>query len=187
MPRVHHVKKARKDNPVAKRGESYYWWKFRYGGKHYSLTRPKASQLTQSPYLAIIYDASDEWGNVNDPTCIDVSDLPDSRDAIVEDLQSAASGAEGVKALLEELPDMYEESASNMEEYFPTHEKIDDLRNCASECESTIEQLDEMIDQCNAAADEIQAFELDDDLEDNVQGALDSISWDDPNLDFHEV
>ena len=38
MPRVHHVKSARKDNPVAKKGESYYWWKFRYGGKRYSKT-----------------------------------------------------------------------------------------------------------------------------------------------------
>ncbi len=51
MPRVTHVKKARKDNPVCKAGESYYWWKFRYGGKRYSLTRPRPSQLTQSAYF----------------------------------------------------------------------------------------------------------------------------------------
>ena len=54
MPRVHHVKSARKDNPVAKKGESYYWWKFRYGGKRYSKTPPKPSQLTQSPYFSSI-------------------------------------------------------------------------------------------------------------------------------------
>lgn len=31
MARLHFVKSARKDNPSAevKKGESYYWWKFR--------------------------------------------------------------------------------------------------------------------------------------------------------------
>ena len=43
MPRVNYVKKARKNNPAVKRGESYFWWKFRYGGKQYSKTRPRQS------------------------------------------------------------------------------------------------------------------------------------------------
>jgi hypothetical protein len=60
MPRVTHVKKARKDNPVCKKGEPYYWWKFRYGGKHYSLTYPRPSQLTQSEFLSQIYDLGEE-------------------------------------------------------------------------------------------------------------------------------
>ena len=60
MPRVTHVKKAQKDNSVCKAGESYYWWKFRYGGKHYSLTYPKRSQLTQSDFLSQMYDIEDE-------------------------------------------------------------------------------------------------------------------------------
>lgn len=33
MPHVTFVKKARKDNPVAKKGESYYWWAFMVGGR----------------------------------------------------------------------------------------------------------------------------------------------------------
>jgi len=60
MPRVNFVQKARKDNPVAKAGESYYWWKFRYGGKHYSLTRPRESQLTQSEFLGAMYSLLEE-------------------------------------------------------------------------------------------------------------------------------
>lgn len=59
MARANFVKKARKDNPVCKKGESYYWWKFRYGGKHYSLTQPKTSQLTQSEFLSQIYDVDE--------------------------------------------------------------------------------------------------------------------------------
>jgi len=30
MARAHFVKKARKDNPVALKGESYWWWELRF-------------------------------------------------------------------------------------------------------------------------------------------------------------
>lgn len=59
MPRVHFVKKARKDNPACKAGESYYWWKFRFGGTHYSKEAPKASQLTQSDFLSRAYELNE--------------------------------------------------------------------------------------------------------------------------------
>lgn len=50
--RVHHVKKARKSNKNLgiKKGQEYWWWKFRYGGKHISHTKPafeRAEQLTE--------------------------------------------------------------------------------------------------------------------------------------------
>ena len=47
MPRVHHVKKARKDNSAVKAGQPYYWWKFRYGGVRKSASYPRQSQLCQ--------------------------------------------------------------------------------------------------------------------------------------------
>jgi len=50
MPRVHFVKHARKDNDLVKKGESYYWWKFRFTGKCMSKTPPRKSQLTESEY-----------------------------------------------------------------------------------------------------------------------------------------
>jgi len=59
MAKVNFIKSARKDNPVAKVGESYYWWQFRFGGKHYSKTPPKPSQLTQSEFLIFVYDMQD--------------------------------------------------------------------------------------------------------------------------------
>lgn len=59
MPRVHFVKKARKDNPAVNAGESYWWWKFRFAGKRYSKTRPRRSQLTQSSFLSTLYDLED--------------------------------------------------------------------------------------------------------------------------------
>ena len=40
MPRVNFVKKARKDNPVVSKGESYYWWKYYFVPKMYSKSKP---------------------------------------------------------------------------------------------------------------------------------------------------
>jgi hypothetical protein len=56
MPKVNHVKCARKDNPEhdIKAGESYYWWSMMQGSrgvKHYSKTYPKRSQLTNSDFF----------------------------------------------------------------------------------------------------------------------------------------
>ena len=59
MPRVHYVKKSRKDNPAVKKGESYYHWKFAYSPKRYSKTRPRPSQLTQSYKLSRYYEAQE--------------------------------------------------------------------------------------------------------------------------------
>lgn len=71
MARATFVKKARKDIPGTdiKAGESYYWWKFRFGGKHYSKTPPRRSQLTQSDFLGQLYAIEDEiQGLVADDT-----------------------------------------------------------------------------------------------------------------------
>lgn len=69
MARAHFVKKARKDGPEGsgvKKGDSYYWWAFMQGGrggpKHYSKTRPRPSQLTQSEFLGTFGDIEDEIG-----------------------------------------------------------------------------------------------------------------------------
>lgn len=57
MAKVTHVKKARKSRRKygVRRGHPYFWWKLRRKGSlngvtHYSLTPPKQSQLTLSPY-----------------------------------------------------------------------------------------------------------------------------------------
>ena len=51
MGNIHFVKRARKDNSVAKKGESYYWWCFKYSKeKHYSKEYPSTEQLIESAY-----------------------------------------------------------------------------------------------------------------------------------------
>jgi hypothetical protein len=104
MPRVHFVKKARKDNPVAKKGESYYWWKFRYGGKRYSTEPPKASQLTQSAYYASLYDLQDE---IADYDCAAYEDF----ECFVEEIKSTLSDiAEECQSSLDNMPEQLQQA-----------------------------------------------------------------------------
>lgn len=88
MPKVHFVKKALKDNPVAKKGESYYWWKPKVGGrggaKRYSKDRPKPSQLTQSEFLSAVYSLQEEMAEAQADTADDLIGL---RDGWVESIR----------------------------------------------------------------------------------------------------
>jgi len=59
MPKLNFVKKARKDNPVVSKGESYFWWKFAFGSKQFSKVRPARSRLTQSEFFGQIWSLED--------------------------------------------------------------------------------------------------------------------------------
>jgi len=93
MPKVKFVKSANKDNPVCKKGESYFWWKFRYGGKRYSLTCPKASQLTQSEFLGWAYDMQERSFDITVDGAEDtvtelINDIEEQRDELQEKLDN---------------------------------------------------------------------------------------------------
>lgn len=97
MPRVHFVKCARKPNAVVSKQDiedarsgknpdaaSFYWWKFRYGGKRFKKTRPRGSELTQSEYLSNIYSIQEEVDDA-DPVYEDLSSWVDElRDRVQE-------------------------------------------------------------------------------------------------------
>jgi hypothetical protein len=125
MPKVTHVKKARKDVPGTdiKAGEPYYWWKFRYGGKRYSRAPPRASQLTQSAYLSALYDLQDEIGELapGENLQAEVENIAErlreladeqrsNREQMPEQLQDGSTGE-----LLEERADMCEAAADELE------------------------------------------------------------------------
>lgn len=139
MPRVTFVKKARKDNPVCKKGESYYWWAMmsggRYGPKRYSKTPPKPSQLTNSEFLGTIGDIEDEIGGL-------------SADDSLE--QSVADIAQRVRDLGEEQ----ESKKGNMP---------DGLQEG-----TTGELLQERADKCGEIADELEAIDFSDKSEDEA-------------------
>ena len=110
MPRIHFVKKARKDNPVAKKGESYFWWKNRVtcgksyrGIKRYSKTRPRPSQLTTSEFLSSVYSVQERAQDA-DNELVDPSEQMEA----FESLASELSGE------LESIASEQEEKRDNM-------------------------------------------------------------------------
>jgi len=147
MPRVTHVKAARKDNPVAKKGESYYWWKFRYGGKRYSLTYPKASQLTQSAYFGTVYSMQEEveaWEG--------------------EDVLSFEGLKEDILGQVEELREETQSSLDNMPDqlqYSPTGELLQERVDALDSAESDIECIDEPDDAEEFDREEFDREEFD--------------------------
>lgn len=90
MPRVNFVKSARKDHPGGiKKGESYYWWKFRYGPKRYSKTRPRRSQLTQSGFLAQLWDLEDEIADLEEANQDTIYEIIDRLDAMLSECEDS--------------------------------------------------------------------------------------------------
>ena len=123
MARANFVKKARKDNPACKKGESYYWWKFRFGSKNYSKTKPRQSQLTQSDFLSQIYgicetiedmtiesNFENEIDEIKSELETLQSECEEKRDNMPEQLQDTGSGE-----LLQERYDSIDEMMSELD------------------------------------------------------------------------
>lgn len=93
MARTHFVKKARKAIRYAgiKKGDSYYWWKFRFGGKRVSKTPPKQSQLTQSDFWSAVFSAQETAAE----SVPEFDSLASVRDDLVYDLQNIEDETQG--------------------------------------------------------------------------------------------
>lgn len=127
MPKVHYVKKARKNNRVAKKGEPYYWWKFRYGPKMYSKEYPDRSQLTQSEFLSGMYALEDRWSSF--------------------DLGSSS---------FEEAADELEEMAEEVRELGSECESRRDSMPESLQCSETGELLGMRYEQCEEIANSLE-------------------------------
>lgn len=126
MARATFVKKAAKDYPEhgIKKGESYWWWSFRFGGKFYSKKEPRPSQLTQSEFASTVL-ALQEAADDDGPTTIE--EFESKRDELVSSLQDLASETrekfdnmpEGLQqgdtgSLLEERADAVDQAESDI-------------------------------------------------------------------------
>lgn len=137
MATVHFVKSARKDNETQgiKKGDSYYWWKFRHGGKLISKTRPKPSQLTQSEFWQAVLSLQEENDSAPAPDDID-------------------SQVDSIKDRLSEIQSELEDKISNMEQSFPNgcpsldtlNERKDAIESAISDIESADLSFDESMD-----------------------------------------
>lgn len=127
MPKVHFVKKARKDNPVCKRGESYYWWQHAFSPKSYSKTKPKSSQLTKSNYLSQLYALQE---SINEGAYNDFDSMDTNRQDIVDQLQELSDECQDS---LDNMPEQLQESS---EAGMTLQERIDMLEDSISSIES---------------------------------------------------
>jgi predicted ribosome quality control (RQC) complex YloA/Tae2 family protein len=123
MPKLNFVKKARKDNPVAKRGEPYYWWKFAFGSKQYSATRPPRSGLTQSEYFSTLWGMEDGFEGS-------------------DNAEELAGQIEQFKSELEELRDAQEEKKENMPESLQESSTGDLLQERYDALDGWIDQIE---------------------------------------------
>lgn len=112
------VKKARKDYPAfgVRRGDSYYWWKFRGEERQMSRRYPPRSWLTRSARLARLYDTEDS--------------LPDLIETDA-DITAAARHLPEVARILDEIATEYERGAEHTPERLQYSSHADGLRERA--------------------------------------------------------
>lgn len=142
MTRLHHVKKARKTyrGTGIKKGDSYFWWKFRRGIKHHSKVRPRPSQLTQSAfwgsYLASMEGFEDSVGKAS------------SGDDLREAVSSLVEALEEIKTETEEKKENMPEPLQQGETGELLQERIDGLEELISELQGVdIEDEEESDDE----------------------------------------
>lgn len=113
MPRVHH-RKAGKDYTAEgiKKGEMYYYWKIWKSAPRRSKTRPRPSQLTNSPFLTAVYQAGESLADLtmkdNLRDCVDeiVSELQDLQSESEESLDMVPEQLQDTHMLTERIPEL---------------------------------------------------------------------------------
>lgn len=85
------------DRLFCKKGETYYYWAFAFSPKQYSLTMPKASQLTQSEFYGTFYAIQENL-----------------EDSVISNEDDFNMVLEEIKSQCEELRDAQEEKRENM-------------------------------------------------------------------------
>ena len=140
MPRVH-TQKAAKDYPShgISKGDTYYSWSFRHGGKHMSKTYPRASQLTQSKMSGAY--AAGEAAQDNIATADNVDDMG----------QALRDAADAIREVAQE----YRDAVENMPENFQQGATAD-------ECNEKADGLDSWADSLESDADEVDALDATD-------------------------
>lgn len=168
MPRVKKAV-ARKNYPDygIKKGDTYYSWKFRYGGLHRSKTPPRPSQLTQSEFLSAVYSVQESIEDLIAETNIpeeDVEDGEETDDADSKAAEIADSLASAIREFAEEIRNAGEECRSrrdNMPEHLQSASTGELLETRADRCEELANELETVADSVSA---------------DDLQGSLDRLA-----------
>lgn len=189
MPKVHTLK-ANKDYPNEgiKKGQTYYKWSLRPGGRgqgrtYRSATYPKPQQLTSSDFWISVYDISDSISAI-ELSKPDASEAPaDWQARVIDDVRSQI---EGICSDIESLRDETQGKLDNMPEGLQSgpngellQSRVDELESWAQELESAADNPPELEERDpDDEDDERDADEINDEneallrdwLESEVQG-----------------
>lgn len=118
MPKVHHVKKSRKEFPGIPQGSEYWWWKFAFGPTVRSLKPPRPWQLTRSEFRSEYLRTADEtvgalssWDDLEEL----VSELESLRDETQDKLDNMTAESGDTVDLLQARVDGLDEWISHIE------------------------------------------------------------------------
>ncbi len=166
MPRVTHVKAARQDNRVCLKGQSYYWWKFRYGGKQMSLTYPRPSMLCSGRKSEVMGAQEGLEDDLNG----------------IEDSEAGEAACESCAETFRDLGQQYEESADAMPESLQYGEQAENMREMGQSLEMQADELDN-VDWDSAQFNDDEPDESDfekgyDDDNENYEMAMDEWNTD---------
>jgi len=127
MPRVNVVKKAAKDYPEQgiKKGQEYFWWKFRFGPMVRSKEHPKPWQLTRSEFYSTLYQIQDALGKIT-----------------AEDVESLQQQVQDLAGQIRELGEECQEKHDNMPDSLQDSETGELLTSRAEAMESAADELE---------------------------------------------
>jgi len=144
MARLNFVKKARKDYPESniKKGDSYYWWKFNFGRKQKSRTKPPRSRLTQSSFYSQLWDIQDTIAET-----ITVEGVEGDLESLIGDLQNLLDECQ---ESLDAMPEQLQESSAAGQ---TLSERIENMETYINE----LEAIDTSFEETDGSADEMEA------------------------------
>ncbi len=156
-------KPAHKDELIwCPKGETYYTWKFNYGGAHRSRTYPLPSQLTQSEFLSTVYAAGETISG------LDYSCSADDLEAYISDATS----------LIEEARDQAQESFDNMPEGLQQGDTGQLLESRVEACDEMLSELEGVdLEELGSAEEENEDSEESDRLRTELVDQLGSIEY----------
>lgn len=146
MSKLNFVKRANKDNPVAKKGEPYYWWRHYRGPIQYSKERPRQSRLESNEDLAEVYSILEE---IEDCKLEELNDEAANaeRDAWVDRLRDVASNVEDK---LSNIPEHLHDGDTGQ----LLQDRIEAINNVADEIETCdVESYDSLQEWKDAIVD----------------------------------
>lgn len=107
----------KKDKILVEVGQSYYWWKWRFGSKNVSLTEPTPDQLTRygkSEWDEKMEDYEERKGNLDsesdkDDLLEDISEFKEELESRLENIPESLKESSVLNERIEELDTLYDE------------------------------------------------------------------------------